>query len=563
MLTRRSRLVTVVALGSLVLGSPAAMAIPGGGGEPALVGDTLPALRDSDADKLDDALEAQLAAGATSVRVLVGGTSSVTAGGTVEGLAVHREFRLVPGFVATVAATAVAELATLPGVTRIEIDSTVSALDAAGARDFGLDAARRDSRLRPADGGLDGTGVGLCVLDTGIDPRHEQLAARSVGFLDLVGARRYAYDDNGHGTHTVSVAAGDGAGGPLAADHAGVAPAAALSVVKVLDAEGNGRASNVVAGLEWCAEQPGVKVLLVPLGGGPSDGGDLVSAAATAAAAAGKVVVTAAGNTGDALDGLAAPAAAPATIAVGAAADASAPTGSDSQDGGIFLAPWSSRGVVGGRLPDLVAPGVSVRAAAVGTRDGYVTLSGTSVAAAYVAGLAALGLEQVPEATAQDIRAALTTGSVDRGADGPDPDWGAGTVDARRFLTTLTETWVSAPSASLVRMPVTVADTPQTIEVPVLRQGGALAATVLLAGQRDLDVELYSPSGVLTSESRCPAYGDIGCFSGRQETLGVPWAEAGTWRLVVNPVEAGAPQVAYVDVIGGVPNPTIPRSAGR
>ncbi len=518
---------------------------------------------DSDTDKIDDALEAALASGATSVRVLVGGTSSVAAGRSVPGLAVHREFRLVPGFVATVAATSVGELADIAGVTRVELDSTVTALDAAGARDFGLESARRDSRLRPADQGLDGTGVGLCVLDTGVDSRHEQIAGRSISFLDLVGSRSFPYDDNGHGTHTTSVAAGDGVGAALAAELAGVAPAAGLSVVKVLDSGGSGRASNVVAGLEWCAEQPGVDVVLVPLGGGASDGGDLMSTAATAAAAAGKVVVAAAGNAGDGLGGLAAPAAAPATVAVGASSDASAPVGSDSQDPGIFLAPWSSRGVSGARLPDVVAPGVSVRAAAVGTRDGYVTLSGTSVSAAFVAGLATLGFELVPSATSQDLRAALAGSSTDRGPDGPDPDWGAGTVDARRFLSTLTKTWVNAPAVSLVRTPVTVADAPVTVTVDVPRQGGALAATVLLAGQRDLDVELYSPSNVMSSESRCPGFGDIGCATGRQETLGVPWAEMGTWRLVVTPVEAGAPQIAYIDVVGGVPNPTIPRTGGR
>ena len=109
----------------------------------------------------------------------------------------------------------------------------VSVTDTATDRDFGAQLARQTP-------GVTGAGVGICVVDTGVDPAHEQIAPRSVTFHDFIGTRTTAYDDHGHGTHVTSIAAGDGDRRPAAPRRRpGVAPGATLYAAKVLDASGS------------------------------------------------------------------------------------------------------------------------------------------------------------------------------------------------------------------------------------------------------------------------------------------------------------------------------------
>ena len=76
------------------------------------------------------------------------------------------------------------------------------------------------------DHGVDGSGAGICIVDTGIDPGHEQLDSKSIVWKDFVGTAATPVDDHGHGTHVASIAVGDGVGGAQAARFRGVAPAA-------------------------------------------------------------------------------------------------------------------------------------------------------------------------------------------------------------------------------------------------------------------------------------------------------------------------------------------------
>lgn len=528
---------------------------------------------DVDGDRLGDDLQAALDAGATEARVLVSGVGSVAATqalGPTGPLAVHRELRLVPGFVATVTPVQARALAVVPGTTRVELDGETVAMDAAADRDFGLSAARRDALSAPADGRLDGTGAGLCVVDTGVSPNHEQLAGRPITFTDLVGGRTDPYDDNGHGTHVAGTALGDPTpdSSPAASRYGGVAGGAPVFVAKALAGDGTGRESDAVAGVEWCVGQQSVRVVLLPLGSAPGDGGDLLSRAVDAAAAAGKVVIVAAGNGGDALGSLTTPAGAAGALAVGAVSEASAALGSPQRDEGVHLAPFSSRGATAAK-PDLVAPGVTVMAAAAGTTEGYVAMSGTSMAAAYVAGVVALGLERVPEATPAQVALALRGSAADRGPAGPDPDWGAGILDVRGFLAALAGT--PTPPAAVPSTQATTGTVepgaPVTIPVAVPVDGKPLAATLLVLGPQepgvpgppgaptpDLDLELYDPTGALRVESRCPGPADLGCGTGRQETVGVAVAEPGTWQLVVTAASGTGSGGAYaLDVMAGPP----------
>jgi serine protease AprX len=502
------------------------------------------AAADRDHDKVSDDFAPRLRAARDdqAFDVLVTGLSSAQARAAVGSFPVRRELALVHGFAARLTAKQARGLAREQGTRRVEEDRVLRITDTATDADYGAAAARSAF-------GLTGAGVGICTIDTGVDPAHEQIAPRSVVFKDFIGTSTTAYDDHGHGTHVMSIAAGDGTGGSGAAAHVGVAPGASLYAAKALDSSGSGPDSGIVAAVQWCAGQSGVRVLSMSLGDqGSSDGNDALSQAVDAAVGLGKVVVVAAGNAGDAPQTVPSPGAARLAITVGAASDHSAPAGAAYADAGIFLAPFSSRGpTADGRLkPDVVGPGVTVEAAQSGSVSGYVEHSGTSMATPYVAGVVALGLQAAPSATPAQVAAALTSTAEDWGAPGKDNDWGAGLVDAKAFVSKLgggTDPGAAYPTHT--RVTGTVPNNGSTtVPIQVTDLGVPLAVTVTLSGQAicyygclivewgpDLDIELRNPSGAVVDSSQCAL--DDPCGIGRQETVTARPTVLGTWTLRV------------------------------
>ena len=102
--------------------------------------------------------------------------------------------------------------------------------------------------------GLTGKGVTVAVIDTGIDPHPDLVRpeSRLAGWHDLVAGKPEPYDDDGHGTHVAGIIAGNGfaSGGNMW----GVAPGSLLVGVKVLDQDGGGPISRVIAGIQWVVE---------------------------------------------------------------------------------------------------------------------------------------------------------------------------------------------------------------------------------------------------------------------------------------------------------------------
>jgi serine protease AprX len=514
-------------------------------------------LGDADRDGLDDTLEAALASAEPAERFEVVATfreprSAAAAERTLPASALRARFGLIDGFAATMTAARIRAMATHPGLIRIEPDFAVGVATEAADRDFGTQRARNQFDVS-------GAGVEICVVDTGVDPGHEQLDSKApIPFLDLVNDRTTAYDDQGHGTHVASIAAGDGTGGSIAALFNGVAPDAEVSAVKVLSSTGVGQDSDVVLGVEWCAARPSVDVINVsvtsPLG---SDGLDAISQAVDAAVTdEGMVVVAAAGNTGDLPGSVASPAAARQAIAVGAVAEWSAPLGEPWRSEGVYLAPFSSRGPTSdGRVkPDIVAPGVSIAAASANSTASYEVKDGTSMASPFVAGLAALILERQPAWTPSQVRSAILGTAYDVGAPGKDPEWGAGLVDGRAAVAQAAGTTASTTFPTYQRFTGAVANGgswARTFTVAEGDLGVPIAATVTLDGSPtcvlpwidppclwwewspDLEAQLLGPAGFALATSTCAA-GD-GCVSGRQETVHITPTVAGTYTIRVYP----------------------------
>jgi subtilisin family serine protease len=251
-------------------------------------------------------------------------------------------------------------------------------------------------------GGNTGQGVDVAVLDTGIDAAHPDFGGRIVASESFVPDQDVT-DRNGHGTHVASTIAGTGAAS--GGKERGVAPGAGLHIGKVLNNDGDGQDSWILAGMEWAARDQHAKVISMSLGSGPTDGTDPMSQAVNELSAeTGALFVIAAGNSGPDPYSVSAPGAADAALTVGAV------------DGNDRLAAFSSRGPRlgdSGLKPDLTAPGVDVLAArsqySPEGEGSYVAMSGTSMATPHVAGAAALLAHVHPDWTGQQLKDALVS----------------------------------------------------------------------------------------------------------------------------------------------------------
>ncbi|WP_307671278.1 S8 family serine peptidase [Streptomyces sp. V2I9] len=325
------------------------------------------------------------------------------------------------------------------------------------------------------DRSYDGTGVKIAVVDTGIDATHPDLAGKVVAERNFSGSPD-AKDRNGHGTHVASTAAGTGA---KDSRFKGVAPGARLINAKVLDDQGIGDDSGIIAGVDWAVAQ-GADVINMSLGNADSPGIDPMEAQVNRVSAEkGVLFAVASGNSGPGRGTVASPGSADAALTVGAV---------DDDD---LIADFSSAGPRigdGAVKPDITAPGVAITAAAAaGTAGqnpaGYTTLDGTSMATPHVAGAAAILKQKNPAWTGAQLKAALT-GS----AEGGSPtvfQQGAGRLAVGRAID---QTVVSEP----VSVNLGTQAWPHADDTPVTRQ-----VTYRNSGDADvtLDLELAAPTG--------------------------------------------------------------------
>ncbi len=144
--------------------------------------------------------------------------------------------------------------------------------------------------------GINGSGITVAVLDSGINQNHPDLIGKVVGEVNFVKDEETTNDLLGHGTMVAGIIAGSGeaSGGK----YVGVAPGARLLNVRVIDSEGDGRDSDIIAGIEWALNN-GADIISLSLGGLDLGETNLpVTMAADNAMDAGAIVCVAAGNSG-------------------------------------------------------------------------------------------------------------------------------------------------------------------------------------------------------------------------------------------------------------------------
>ncbi|WP_165974296.1 S8 family peptidase [Nonomuraea deserti] len=275
--------------------------------------------------------------------------------------------------------------------------------------------------------GLDGKGVKVAVLDTGIDENHPDVAGKIVASKSFIPDQEVK-DGHGHGTHVAATVAGSGA----ASDgrRKGVAPGADLIVGKVLGDSGSSTSSSLIEGMEWAAGEMDADIVSLSLGGNPTDGKDPLSQAVDGLTeSTGALFVVAAGNAGREFT-ISTPGTATSALTVGAVDKSDKLTG------------FSSRGPRLGDhaiKPEITAPGAAIVAArAAGTSlgspvdDHYTSLNGTSMATPHVSGAAAILLQQHPGWTPAQVKTALTASAQDVGA--TVYQQGAGRLDVARAV---------------------------------------------------------------------------------------------------------------------------------
>ena len=316
---------------------------------------------------------------------------------------------LIDSIAGTVELSRIHEIINLPGVVFVELDGVLGIQMEEVVPVHGVDLVWQDT-------GYTGEGVTMAIIDTGIDGNHTALDdldddnmtddPKIVAFYDAInnpgetnGTEIFPYDDNGHGTHCAGITAGTGAPNY---QHIGVAPRANLVGVKVLDGGGSGSFAAVMAGMQWTVDKRhefNIRAASMSLGAltgaieWTSSEEESVNRMANEMMRAGVTLFIAAGNSGGT-----------ATIGTPGSAEDVITVGSLDKDTSIAI--YSSQGPTEeGRVkPNIAFVGSSVNAPDANTGDGYVALSGTSMATPGAAGVAVLMYQANPDLSPFDIR---------------------------------------------------------------------------------------------------------------------------------------------------------------
>jgi subtilisin family serine protease len=311
--------------------------------------------------------------GAYLVKVRDGADARAVA--AVAGVSPRFEYSLINGFAASLTPGQLTALRQHADVEYVEEDAVVHATATQSGVNCGLD--RIDQRNLPLSGSFTYTstaaGVTAYIIDTGILTSHTQFGGRAAVAYDALGGN--GQDCNGHGTHVAGIVGGS---------TFGVVKGVSLRAVRVLDCNGSGTNSGVIAGLDWVRVNHVAKsVASLGLGGSYSA---TLNTAATNLANSGVFLAVGAGNSAsDACNS--SPGSAPSLMTVAASTC------------GDVSAPYTNHG----SCVDLYAPGSNITSAWYSSSTATNTLSGTSAAAPFATGVAALYKATYGEAASSTV----------------------------------------------------------------------------------------------------------------------------------------------------------------
>jgi serine protease len=429
--------------------------------------------------------------------------------------------RVLRGFVVRADDAALARLLADPRVDYVEEDGVVQASATQSNATWGLD--RTDQRDLPLSGSYtyDTTAstVHAYIIDTGVLASHNDFGGRVSGGYTAINDGRGTNDCNGHGTHVA---------GTVGGATWGIAKAVRLHPIRVLDCNGSGTNSGVIAGVDWVTSNH-VKpaVANMSLGGGASSALDT---AVNNSINAGVTYAVAAGNdNSDACNY--------SPARVGNALTAASSTSSDARSS---FSNWGS-------CIDLFAPGSSITSAWYTSNTATNTISGTSMASPHIAGVAALYLAGNPGASPSQVNSAVinaaTTnrisdvkGSPNRllysffdGSEPPPPD--DNVLDNGVTVSNL-----SASTGNSLNY---------TMEVP---SGASNLKFVITGGSGDADLYVKYGSAPTDSSYDCRPY-----RNGNEETCSFSSPSAGTWyvRLKAYSSFSGVSLTGSYDTGGG------------
>lgn len=364
---------------------------------------------------------------------------------------------------------------------------------------WGLD--RVDQRDLPLDGtytyDTTAANVRAYIVDTGVRASHNDFGGRVLSGFTAINDGRGSNDCNGHGTHVA---------GTVAGATWGLAKAARIVPVRVLNCQGSGTNSGVIAGMDWIAANH-VKpaVANMSLGGGASVATDNAVANMRNA---GVTVVVAAGNENQNACNVS-PARSSNAITVGS---------STSNDTRSNFSNW-------GNCVDIFAPGSSIRSTWHTSNAATNTISGTSMAAPHVAGIAALYLADNPQATPTEVENAI----VNNASSGKL----TGLNGSPNLLAYSRFTGGDQPGATELENGVAVgnlsggqgSEARFFIDVP---EGAENLVISISGGSGDADLYVRFGAEPTTSSWDCRPY-----LNGNNETCSFASPQAGTWHVMV------------------------------
>lgn len=335
----------------------------------------------------------------------------------------------------TVPASMIPSIAARDDVEVVALDSVITAAVTATSEpttpEWNLDAVNAPALWAQ---GVDGQGIVVATMDTGVDGEHQDIASRWRGgansWYDPNGEHATPYDANGHGTQTLGLIVGGNAGGTSI----GMAPGAQWISAKIFDDSGVATLSGIHQGFQWMLDPDASPAtddapdiinnswnLLTSVNACDTEFQPDIQVLRLADIA----VMFAAGNSGPYPDTSISPANNAGALAVGAVDQArnvgmQSSRGPSACDGGLF--------------PHLAAPGINVRTSDLTfggvIPDSYATVSGTSFAVAHASGAAALLRSAHVDATVDTLESALLQSATDLGAAGDDNDYGHGLLNA-------------------------------------------------------------------------------------------------------------------------------------